>query len=72
MDFTLSNARRFYSSMGNPLGVKGSRNPVFLQYLNTSNLSFKIGNGVFHVPEKNARDYCLLLALKNAPIMHKR
>ena len=23
MDFTLSNARRFYSSMGNPLGVKG-------------------------------------------------
>ena len=23
IDFTLSNARRFYSSMGNPLGVKG-------------------------------------------------
>ena len=23
MDFTLSNARRFYSSMGNPLGLKG-------------------------------------------------
>ena len=23
IDFTLSNARRFYSSMGNPTGVKG-------------------------------------------------
>ena len=23
IDFTLSNARRFYSSMGNPSGVKG-------------------------------------------------
>ena len=23
VDFTLSNARRFYSSMGNPLGLKG-------------------------------------------------
>ena len=23
VDFTLSNARQFYSSMGNPLGVKG-------------------------------------------------
>ena len=23
IDFTLSNARRFYSSMGNPLGLKG-------------------------------------------------
>ena len=23
IDFTLSNARRFYSSMGNPLGWKG-------------------------------------------------
>ena len=23
IDFTLSNARQFYSSMGNPLGVKG-------------------------------------------------
>ena len=25
IDFTLSNSRRFYSSMGNPLGVKGLR-----------------------------------------------
>ena len=25
IDFTLSNARRFYSSMGNPMGVKGLR-----------------------------------------------
>ena len=25
IDFTLSNARRFYSSMGNPLAVKGLR-----------------------------------------------
>ena len=28
IDFTLSNARRFYSSMGNPLGLKGL-SPVF-------------------------------------------
>ena len=27
VDFTLSNARRFHSSMGNPLGRKGLRNP---------------------------------------------
>ena len=26
IDLTLSNARRFYSSMGNPLAVKGLRN----------------------------------------------
>ena len=25
IDFTLSNATRFYSSIGNPLGVKGSK-----------------------------------------------
>ena len=32
IDFTLSNARRFYSSMGNPLGVKGlkKRGHLFL------------------------------------------
>ena len=29
IDFTLSNARRFYSSMGNPLGVKGLIGTVF-------------------------------------------
>ena len=28
IDFTLSNARRFYSSMGNPLGVKGLSEPI--------------------------------------------
>ena len=27
IDFTLSNARRFYSSMGNPTGVKGLNAP---------------------------------------------
>ena len=27
IDFTLSNARRFYSSMGNPLAVKGLNIP---------------------------------------------
>ena len=26
IDFTLSNARRFYSSKGDPLGVKGLKN----------------------------------------------
>ena len=30
IDFTLSNARRFYSSMGNPLGMKGLK--VFIMY----------------------------------------
>ena len=31
MDFTLSNARRFYSSMGNPTGVKGLTTARFTQ-----------------------------------------
>ena len=29
IDFTLSNARRFYLSMGNPTGVKGLSNSNF-------------------------------------------
>ena len=33
IDFTLSNARRFYSSMGNPLTVKGLSNCQF-RFLN--------------------------------------
>ena len=28
IDFTLSNARRFYSSKGNPLALKGLRTPL--------------------------------------------
>ena len=28
IDFTLSNASRFYSSMGNPTGVKGLKRPL--------------------------------------------
>ena len=32
-DFTLSNARRFYSSMGNPMGVKGLTTARFTQKL---------------------------------------
>ena len=35
IDFTLSNARRFYSSMGNPLGVKGLIN-IVLNFLKIS------------------------------------
>ena len=30
MDFTLSNARRFYSSMENPLGVKGLKTDILI------------------------------------------
>ena len=29
IDFTLSTARRFYSSMGNPLAVKGLKVPCY-------------------------------------------
>ena len=40
--FTLSNARRFYSSRGNPLAVKGLRNihtyPSYVRLSNTSRL----------------------------------
>ena len=32
VDFTLSNASRFYSSKGDPLGVKGSKHLCFLPY----------------------------------------
>ena len=37
IDFTLSNARRFYSSMGNPLGWKG----VNLTVIGLSVVQFK-------------------------------
>ena len=33
IDFTLSNARRFYSSNGDPLGVKGLMASVILLYI---------------------------------------
>ena len=33
IDFTLSNARRFYSSMGNPLAVKGLTNQLLVSML---------------------------------------
>ena len=33
IDFTLSNARRFYSSMGNPLAVKGLDKEYVSTYL---------------------------------------
>ena len=32
LDFTLSNARRFYSSMGNPLAVKGLKGGIQLPF----------------------------------------
>ena len=35
IDFTLSNARRFYSSMGNPTGVKGLTTARFTQKVKT-------------------------------------
>ena len=33
IDFTLSNARRFYSSMGNPLAVKGLKGGIQLLFI---------------------------------------
>ena len=33
IDFTLSNARRFYSSMGNPLAVKGLKGGIQLPFI---------------------------------------
>ena len=40
IDFTLSNARRFYSSKGNPLAVKG------LTLVSTNNREFKIYDAI--------------------------
>ena len=36
VDFTLSNTRQFYSSMGNPSGVKGLKelnNPLYVTFI---------------------------------------
>ena len=33
IDFTLSNSRRFYSSMGNPLAVKGLKGGIQLPFI---------------------------------------
>ena len=41
MDFTLSNARRFYSSMGNPLGVKGLSPCLVVFILGIERLNFR-------------------------------
>ena len=38
IDFTLSNARRFHSSMGNPLGLKGLRDLCKIGLPNKLNL----------------------------------
>ena len=38
IDFTLSNARRFYSSEGDPLGVKGSKNYLLNPFTPKSDL----------------------------------
>ena len=42
IDFTMSNARRFYSSMGNPLAVKGLKlvTPKYLGLAEFSHLNF--------------------------------
>ena len=42
IDFTLSNARRFYSSMGNPTGLKGLTTARFIQELSPLTLSLPI------------------------------
>ena len=40
IDFTLSNARRFYSSMGNPLDRKGLKSLIFFLFKQYSNKKF--------------------------------
>ena len=40
IDFTLSNARRFYSSMGNPSGLKGLK--TTLSFLNAAGLDAEL------------------------------
>ena len=48
IDFTLSNARRFYSSMGNPLGWKGLKKIVIslkgYDHLNVKLKTYNCGN----------------------------
>ena len=52
IDFTLSNARRFYSSMGNPLGLKGL-NLVHI----TTILSYT--SATIIIIKNNNNNYCL-------------
>jgi len=54
IDFTLSNARRFYSSMGNPLGWKGLRGlmklPGFDGKLASQPIHFEFQSASFGFP----------------------
>ena len=44
IDFTLSNARRFYSSVGNPTGLKGLKMVVMTMRLSEGVLVIKDGH----------------------------
>ena len=47
IDFTLSNARRFHSSMGNPLAVKGLKNQfLVVRYEFSGHLFALIGKAI--------------------------
>ena len=54
IDFTLSNARQFYSSMGNPLGWKGLRGlmrlPGFYVKLASQPIHFEFQSASFGFP----------------------
>ena len=58
IDFTLSNARRFYSSMGNPLGLKGlmnkmhERQGIFINFKSTLLIACVFENCAVHRPLK--------------------
>ena len=64
-DFTLSNARRFYSSMGNPLGLKGLSKPHFTATIKQIDRSKKI---TFSYHTKEGHGYCLQALLKRYKI----
>ena len=46
IDFTLSNARRFYSSMGSPLGLKGLKVHLVFMWSASAVASFKHCSGI--------------------------
>ena len=62
IDFTLSNARRFYSSMGNPTGLKGLRwlktvstlsSNILIRMIGTTTLYHVIAMLWYHVKQKS-------------------
>ena len=82
IDFTLSNARQFYSSMGNPLGGKGLKelcNPdskcrvVFATMALGMGVNIRSVREVTHIsPPRSVREYFTIVVMCASPFVAVR